>query len=77
MRGWLVVPHSPYFAVTDAEGKFEITAPPGNYRLMGWHERINWIFPSNKMENRNVPVTIPKDKTLELKPLLRKAEDDD
>jgi polysaccharide lyase family 4-like protein len=29
----------PYFAVTDAEGKFEISGvPPGTYTLIAWHE---------------------------------------
>lgn len=31
--------HHPYFAVTDADGKFEIGGvPPGKYTLVGWHE---------------------------------------
>jgi hypothetical protein len=31
--------HHPYFAVTDTEGKFEISGvPPGKYTLVGWHE---------------------------------------
>lgn len=31
----------PFFAVTDAEGKFEIpNLPPGDYTLMAWHERF-------------------------------------
>ncbi len=33
-----VVP-TPYFAVTDAAGRFEIQAPAGEYRLQIWHER--------------------------------------
>lgn len=34
----LVVPH-PYYAVTDAEGNFELTdVPPGNYQIVAWHE---------------------------------------
>jgi len=39
MNGYRVgFPH-PYFAVTDAEGKFEITGvPPGEYTLVAWHE---------------------------------------
>src|SRR5438105_4685687 len=34
----LVVPH-PYYAVTDEDGKFELTdVPPGNYKIVAWHE---------------------------------------
>jgi hypothetical protein len=43
IHGWMkanvrVFDH-PYFAVTDADGKFEIkNAPAGTYRLMTWHD---------------------------------------
>jgi hypothetical protein len=34
----LVVPH-PYYAVTDADGRFELdNVPPGNYEIVAWHE---------------------------------------
>ena len=34
----MVVPH-PYYAVTDANGNFELTQiPPGEYELVAWHE---------------------------------------
>jgi len=41
MNGYiLVMPHH-YFAVTDAEGKFELAAlPPGRYDLVMWHETL-------------------------------------
>jgi hypothetical protein len=46
MRAYVFTPPSPYFAVTDADGRFVIkNAPKGTYRLVGWHERIGWIFP--------------------------------
>jgi hypothetical protein len=78
MKGYVLALNTPYYAITDAEGKFEIkNVPAGNYRLVGWHERIGWIFPGAKMENRNTPVKIDSGKTLELKPLMRKVEDDD
>ena len=39
MNGYRVGFSHPYFAVTDAEGKFEITGvPPGEYTLVAWHE---------------------------------------
>lgn len=39
MTGWIVVHDSPYFAVTDEDGAFEIGGiPPGTYRVTAWHE---------------------------------------
>lgn len=36
----LVLPN-PWFAVSDSKGRFEIeNAPPGNYQLKAWHERL-------------------------------------
>jgi hypothetical protein len=43
MRGYIRVFDHPYFAVTDADGKFEIkNAPIGEYRLMIWHGSGGW-----------------------------------
>lgn len=39
MKAYVGVFNHPYFAVTDADGKFEIKlAPAGKCRLMAWHE---------------------------------------
>jgi plastocyanin len=39
MLGWIVVLETPFFAVSDEEGRFEIReVPPGCYRLAVWHE---------------------------------------
>jgi hypothetical protein len=39
MRAWVRVFDHPYFAVTDADGGFEIPqAPAGVWRLVVWHE---------------------------------------
>lgn len=41
MRGWIAVFDHPYFAVTSANGTFEIPdVPAGRYELRAWHERF-------------------------------------
>jgi plastocyanin len=39
MNAVIAVLPTPYFAVTDGTGRFEIQAPAGAYRLQFWHER--------------------------------------
>ena len=51
MSAWVGVLDHPYFAVTDAQGKFEIRdLPPGIYTLAVWHESL-------QPEEREIPVT--------------------
>ena len=39
MNGEMIVAKHPYYAVTDADGNFELTnVPPGNYEIVAWHE---------------------------------------
>lgn len=39
MQAWIYVLEHPYFAVTDANGKFTIpNVPPGKYTIKAWHE---------------------------------------
>jgi hypothetical protein len=39
MRAWACVVDNPYFAVTGADGAFEIRGlPPGEYAVEAWHE---------------------------------------
>jgi plastocyanin len=41
MRGYIGVLEHPYFAVTDANGRFSIPQlPPGTYTIEAWHERL-------------------------------------
>ncbi|MGL4555702.1 MAG: hypothetical protein ACRC33_31425 [Gemmataceae bacterium] len=78
MSGYLMPLPSPYYAVTDAEGRFEIKdVPAGEYRLVGWHEKIGWIFPGANAAARNVPVAVKDKEATELKPLPRKVDDDE
>lgn len=48
MAAWIAVLSHPYFAITAADGRYEISdVPPGTYRLSAWHERlgrlIRWV----------------------------------
>jgi hypothetical protein len=39
MNAEIMVVSHPYYAVTDASGKFELTdVPPGQYQIVAWHE---------------------------------------
>jgi len=41
MRGWVVVADHPFYAITDATGRFRLdNVPPGQYTLQLWHERL-------------------------------------
>jgi hypothetical protein len=45
MKGWVGVFKHPYYAVTDADGNFEIkNAPAGKWRLMVWQEKVGWVI---------------------------------
>lgn len=41
MESWAFAVNSPYYAITDHEGRFAIDqVPPGTYRLRAWHPHI-------------------------------------
>jgi plastocyanin len=41
MNGYILVLDNPFFVVPDAQGRFALDGiPPGDYRLIAWHERI-------------------------------------
>jgi plastocyanin len=72
MRGTVRVFDHPYFAVTDADGGFEIRhAPAGNWRLFVWHEGSGWK--GGAAGRKGEPITVkPGDRqdlgTLPIKP---------
>jgi hypothetical protein len=67
MSGVVRVFEHPYFAVTDADGKFEIkNAPAGKWRIVYWHETTG--FKGGKAGRFGDPVAIPNN-TLEMKPV--------
>ena len=44
MRAYWYVADNPYFAVTDAEGRFEIKdVPAGPQTVLVWHEAVGWV----------------------------------
>jgi len=41
MSGYILVLENPFFVIPDAQGRFVLDGvPPGDYRLIAWHERI-------------------------------------
>ena len=57
MKAWVFTVPSPYFAVTDKEGKFEIKdVPAGDYKLVYWHEKQGWVTKSGT--DAGDPVTV-------------------
>jgi hypothetical protein len=44
MTGWLLVTDNPYFKITGADGKFDISGvPAGTYTVEAWHERFGTV----------------------------------
>ena len=64
MKGWVRVFNHPYFAVTDADGKFEIKdAPAGKYNIVMWQEGVGWVNGGGKAGKT---IEIPASKTVEV-----------
>ena len=41
MKAWIIVTEHPYYALTDADGQFQLeNVPEGNYRIKAWHEEL-------------------------------------
>jgi hypothetical protein len=50
MKGWIGTFSHPYFAVTDADGNFEIkNAPAGKFQLILWHEDVGFLTMTSKL----------------------------
>jgi hypothetical protein len=71
MKGYIASFSHPYFAVTDADGNFEIkNAPTGKFRLVFWHEKAGWVVMNPKnTSDRGQVITVEANKTLTLKPV--------
>lgn len=60
---WVVLDH-PYFAITDAQGKFKIeNLPPGDYDFVVWHERVGFVDRKDEYIQEALEVTIEEGKT--------------
>jgi RNA polymerase sigma factor (sigma-70 family) len=69
MTGYVWAFDHPYFAVTDANGHFEIpNAPAGNWRLAAWHEAVGYL--GGAQGRTGAKLTLPDAKSVELKPLV-------
>jgi hypothetical protein len=73
MQAWVYVFDNPYYAVTDADGNFEIKdAPAGTYNLVIWQESTGWRdvktveADGKKVRILGTPVTIKPDTTTDL-----------
>lgn len=72
MKAYARVYDHPYFAVTDADGKFTIKdAPVGQYRLVVWQESIGYL--GGAAGRNGQPITIQKGGT-NLEPIKIKAQ---
>jgi hypothetical protein len=70
MNGYVRVFDHPYFAVTDADGNFEIkNAPAGTWRLIAWQEGVGWVNGGKTGE----PITIAAGKDTERQLQLKAA----
>jgi plastocyanin len=53
MKAWIGVLKHPFFAVTKADGTFEIkNVPPGTYTLEAWHEKFGTKTAQVKVDNK-------------------------
>lgn len=63
MKGWVLPLDHPYFAVTDAEGKFEIKGLPAGEELefQVWQEKAGYLEAKSDWKRGQFEATIPAD----------------
>ena len=55
MKGYVGTFAHPYFAVTDADGKFEMKKTPvGKFQLVVWHEEVGFFTMTSKKDRGKV-----------------------
>ena len=63
MSATMLVFGHPYFAIPELDGSFELTAvPPGEYTLVGWHERVGERTERIRVESgkpTSIDLTVP------------------
>lgn len=66
MKGYIVVVDTPHYAVSGADGRVALDAPPGDYLLTAWHERLPTVdaapkrtitLPASAAETLDLPLT--------------------
>jgi plastocyanin len=66
MKAWVVVAEHPYYALSDAEGRFTLDGlPPGRYKVRLWHETLGSLtreveVPSSGRADLAVQMSLPK-----------------
>ncbi len=63
MKGYIVVVDTPHYALSDAAGRTTLEAPPGDYLLTAWHERLPAVDAAPK---RTITLPMAEGATLEL-----------
>jgi len=59
MRGWVVVAPHPFYALSDARGRFKLdNVPAGQYTLRVWHERLGELSRPVTVTDGGAPLTI-------------------
>ena len=63
MRGFVRAFDHPYFAVTDANGRFELKdVPAGRWRVVAWHEEVGYLH-GGPVGRLGTKLTVPETRT--------------